>query len=161
MGRLIAVCLLLSSLEAGVVFAEGEAAPAAAAQPDVDGGVKLPVGKPMQPVGMDAIPVKAGTTPPFTKDDVVAFFAKNNLPTNLGRPDEFQVASLEFLSNRELTERLDGISTGRADEELVGFVTLEGKFIFASFSGNTASFERAYAVFDGATGNLLMLGTLD
>jgi hypothetical protein len=40
-------------------------------------------------------------------------------------------------------------------------VTLEGKFIFASFSGNTASFERAYAVFDGATGNLLMLGTLD
>jgi hypothetical protein len=43
------------------------------------------------------------------------------------------------------------------------FVTLRGPFVFTGppQSGKSVKFDRAYAIFDPSSGNLLMAGTLD
>src|SRR5262249_34166538 len=123
------------------------------------GRLPLPTGTPKRPVGLTALAAKPGATP-FSKDDVAAYFKAHNLPKNLGLTDQFQVDSLEFVTSGEVKQRLQGESTGLKDEERVGFATLSGTFIFTGPPGRSATFRRAYAVFDAGTGNLLMIGSL-
>jgi hypothetical protein len=71
------------------------------------------------------------------------------------------VDTLEFLTNDEVTARLNGVSPGLADGDRIGFATLSGQFVFTGPRGSTpARFTRAYAAFDARTGNLLMIGSL-
>lgn len=122
----------------------------------------LPVGTPKRPQGMGALTVRPGQPQPFTKEDVVIYFQSHNLPLNLGSIAGLQVEALEFLTNREVSDRLQGASPGLAADEKVGFATLAGTFIFTGPSpGKGVRFSRAYAVFDVQTGNLLMVGTLE
>ena len=121
----------------------------------------LPTGTPKAPQGMTALTVKPGPEP-FTKQDVITYFQTHNLPKNAGSVSQFQVDNLEFITSKQASDRLQGVMTGLADTDRVGFVTLRGTFIFTGPRlGKSATFSRAYALFDATTGNLLMIGTLE
>lgn len=122
----------------------------------------LPKGTPNRPQGTPALTVKTGAVQPFAKEDVATYFQTHNLPMNMGARGDIQVESIEYLTNKEVTERLSGASPGLADNDRVGFTVLAGTFIFSGPPGSKlAKFSRAYAVFSAQTGNLLMVGTLD
>lgn len=111
---------------------------------------------------MNALRVNAQGAQPFTKNDVVNYFQSHNLPKNQGLSTQFQVETLEFLTNNEVSLRLAGASPGLAPNEKVGFATLRGTFIASGpLGGSGFGFSRAYAVFDTKTGNLLMSGALE
>jgi hypothetical protein len=98
---------------------------------------------------------------PFTEQDVVNYFKTHNLPMNLSTSAQFNVARLEFLTDSEVSQRLQGASPGLTPDQKVAFATLQGLFVFTGPpTGKIARFSRAYAVFDTRTGNLLMIGTL-
>jgi hypothetical protein len=120
-----------------------------------------PSGPAKRPQGTAALTVKFGPQP-FTKADVVTYFQSHNLPKNSGSLSQLHVDSLEFLTSKEVNARLQGVSTGLADADRIGFATLTGTFIFTGpGKGKPAKFNRAYAAFDAASGNLLMVGTLE
>ncbi|MGA2636271.1 hypothetical protein [Methylocella sp.] len=122
----------------------------------------LPQGTPKRPTGLPGLTVNPGAPEPFTKSDVAAYFATHNLPLNAGAKGDFTVANLEFLTAKQASDRLAGEPTGLNDNDRVGFATLTGKFIFSGPSNTKpATFSSAYALFDAATGNLLMDGTLE
>jgi hypothetical protein len=125
--------------------------------------VHLPTGAPKRPVGMPALTVQAGKTQPFSKEDVAKYLQTNNLPRNIGARTDLQLENLEFLTTRELSDRLRGASPGRADGEIVAFATIRGTLIFRGGPppGKPVKFSGGYAVFDIQTGNLLMVGTLE
>jgi hypothetical protein len=110
---------------------------------------------------MNALAVRTGGSQSFTRQDVINYFKTHNLPMNMSSTSQFQVETLEFLTDRQVSERLSGASTGLAPDERVAFVTLTGSFVFTGPDAKTARFSRAYAVFDTRTGNLLMIGTLE
>ncbi len=121
----------------------------------------IPKDPPKRPQGSAALTVKSGVEP-FNKADVTAYFKTHNLPMNFTATTDFTVESLEFLTNKEVMTRLNGASPGLAENDKIGFVVLKGLFIFTGPpSGKSARFTRAYAAFDAATGNLLMIGTLE
>ena len=122
--------------------------------------LKLPEGTPKRPQGSPALTVNPGAPEPFTLSDVVNYFKTHNLPKNGTDLTQFQASSLEFLTSEEVSQRLGGEPTGLADNDKIGFVTLTGQFTFTGPSGASGRFTRAYAAFDAATGNLLMIGTL-
>jgi hypothetical protein len=122
----------------------------------------LPVGTPKRPQGMGALAIQPGQPQPFSKTDVATYLQSHNLPLNRGAATDVQVDSLEFLTNKEVSDRLQGASPGLADNEKVGFATLTGTFIFTGPPpGKPVRFSRGYAVFDALTGNLLMVGALE
>jgi hypothetical protein len=123
----------------------------------------LPTGTPKRPQGMTALTVNSGAAQPFTKADVIAYFKTHNLPKNSASTTQIQVDTLEFLTSKEVSQRLQGVMTGLGDNDRVGFVILTGTFIFTGpgTDSKAARFNRAYAVFDAVTGNLLMIGTLE
>jgi hypothetical protein len=120
-----------------------------------------PTGPGKRPQGVGALTVKPGPQP-FTKADVVTYFQSHNLPKNSASLSQLHVDSLEFITSKEVSVRLQGASTGLADADRIGFVTLTGTFIFTGpGKDKPAIFNRAYAAFDAASGNLLMVGTLE
>jgi hypothetical protein len=122
----------------------------------------LPEGPASRPQGMGALRVRVGGSQPFTKEDVATYFKRHNLPMNFTRTAHFRVDALEFLTNDEVSRRLQGASPGLSPDERVGFATLRGLFIFSGPLGAKATaFSTGYAVFDATTGNLLMIGTLE
>jgi len=122
--------------------------------------MKPPQGTPKRPQGSAALTVHPGAAQPFTLQDVVNYFKTHNLPKNGGDLSQIQASSLEFLTSKEVSQRLQGEPTGVDDNDKIGFVTLTGQFVFTGPSGQSARFNQAYAAFDAATGNLLMIGTL-
>ncbi len=121
----------------------------------------LPEGTPKRPQGSAALTVKPGPQP-FTKADVANYFKTHNLPMNMSSTNDFQVDTLEFLTNKDVSDRLRGASPGLADSAIVGLATLRGLFIFTGPpQTKPARFARAYAAFDATSGNLVMIGTLD
>jgi hypothetical protein len=121
----------------------------------------LPPGIPNRPQGYPALPVNPQGAPPFTERDVINYFTTHNLPKNSGSLSQISVGSLQFLTSKDVSTLLGGVTTGLTDDEVVGFVTLFGNFIFTGPDDTTpVQFARAYAVFDSITGNLLMVGTL-
>jgi len=121
--------------------------------------LKMPSGTPQRPEGVPALRVRAAE-PPFTRADVATYFTTHSLPKTFGSLSHVVVDNLEFVTSAEVSRRLDGASTGLAAGERVAFATLSGTFVFTGPQSKAAEFRRAYAVFDAATGNLLMVGTL-
>ncbi len=122
----------------------------------------LPQGTPNRPVGMKALSVNPGAAEPFSKADVAAWLAAHNLPLNAGAKTDFTVANLEFLTAKQASDRLAGEPTGLPDNDRVGFATLTGTFVFSGPPHTKpATFASAYALFDAASGNLLMDGSLE
>jgi len=123
--------------------------------------LQIPRDPPLPPQGAPALQVKLGVAEPFSKEDVRDYFTTHNLPTNGTSTTDFTVDMLEFLTNQEVTTRLNGASTGLTEADKIGFATLKGHFIFNGPNSSSARFTRAYAAFDARTGNLLMVGTLE
>jgi hypothetical protein len=120
----------------------------------------LPPGNPNRPQGLAALTAKSGAQP-FTKADVATYFKTHNLPMNSGPISQIKVDSVEFITSKEVSARLQGVSTGLAENDLIGYVTLTGTFIFTGPpKAKAATFNRAYAAFAAANGNLLMVGTI-
>lgn len=114
-----------------------------------------------RPQGMTALKANADAVQPFTKNDVIAYFKDHNLPRNSGTTSQFTVQSFDFITSAEASKRLEGVVTGLQDSDRVAFVTLVGTFIFTGPpSAKAAFFRQAYAVFDAASGNLLLIGSL-
>jgi hypothetical protein len=123
--------------------------------------IQMPTSKPMRPQGLTAIKATPGATSPFSKSDVVSYFTTHNLPRLSGKPGQVHVVSLEFLTGKQVSDRLHGESTGLPDGDPVGFATLSGAFgVSGPPPAKHVTFSSAYAAFDGGTGNLLMAGTL-
>lgn len=123
--------------------------------------MKLPTETPQRPQGMKALEVKPGPTP-FTPDDVTQYVRTHRLGRMVGDLSQLQVESVDFITAREVTSRLRGASTGLPDSQRLGFATIRGPLYFTGPPpGKPVGVERAYALFDAATGNLLMSGTLD
>lgn len=122
--------------------------------------MKMPEGTPKRPQGMQGLAIKAGAEP-FTKDDVTQFVQTHRLAKSVGNISQLRVESLEFITAREVTARLQGASTGLPDDQRVAFATIRGPIYFTGPRNiRPVAFDTAYALFDAATGNLLMSGTL-
>jgi hypothetical protein len=122
--------------------------------------MKMPEGTPKRPQGMQGVAVKPGPEP-FTKADVTDFLRTHRLAKSVGDISQLQVESLEFITAREVTARLQGASTGLPDDHRVAFATIRGPVYFTGPRDiKPVAFDTAYALFDAATGNLLMNGTL-
>lgn len=122
--------------------------------------MKMPAGTPKQPQGLQALAVKPGPEP-FTKDDVTQYIQTHRLAKSVGDISQLRVESLEFLTAREVTARLQGASTGLPDDHRVAFATIRGPVYFTGpRNSRPVAFDTVYALFDAATGNLLMSGTL-
>jgi len=123
--------------------------------------MQVPKDPPKRPQGSAALSVKPGAEP-FSKQDVATYFKTHNLPMNATNTSDFTVESLQFMTDKDLTAQLSGASTGLAENDKVGFATLTGLFVFTGPpNAKPARFARSYAVFDAATGNLMMIGTLE
>ena len=122
---------------------------------------QLPTNKPLRPQGLPAIAATKGAASPFLKSDMVNYFATHSLPRFFGKPGQVHVVSLEFLTSKQVSDRLQGESTGLPDGDPVGFATLSGTFgVSGPSPAKHVTYSSAYAAFDGGTGNLLMAGTL-
>jgi hypothetical protein len=122
---------------------------------------QLPTAKPTRPLGLTAIAVAKGAASPFSKSDVVNYFTTHNAPRFFGKPGQVHVVSLEFLTSKQVSDRLHGEPTGLPDGDPVGFATLSGTFgVSGPPPAKHMIYSSAYAAFDGGTGNLLMAGTL-
>ena len=105
----------------------------------------LPKGTPVAPVGMKALTVGPDPVAPFTREDVAAYFENHNLPRNLDSKADIQVEGLGVGTC--------GSALRRCEERLSSPALLR--------AANPFKFDRAYAIFDASSGNLLMAGTLD
>jgi hypothetical protein len=122
---------------------------------------QLPTAKPMRPQGLAAIKAVKGASSPFAKSDVVNYFTTHSPSRFFGKPGQVHVVSLEFLTSKQVSDRLHGESTGLPDGDPVGFATLSGTFgVSGPPPAKHMIYSSAYAAFDGSTGNLLMAGTL-
>ena len=123
--------------------------------------MKLPTGTPQRPQGLKALVVKPGPEP-FTKDDVTQYIRTHRLAKTEGDISQLQVESLEFITAKEVTSRLQAVSTGLPDDQRVAFAIIRGPLYFTGPArSKPVAFDRAYVLFDAATGNLLMSGTLE
>jgi hypothetical protein len=121
----------------------------------------LPTGTPQRPQGMRALSPRPGPEP-FTKDDVTQYVRTHRLARTTGEQSQLQVESVEVLTARAVRIRLQNASTGLPDDTRVAFAVIRGPIYFTGPAGSKpVAFDRAYALFDVASGNLLMSGTLD
>ena len=122
--------------------------------------LKLPTQSPQRPKGIRALEIKPGRVP-FTTNDVALYVQTHRLAKSVGDLSQLRVESLELITARELTTRLQGVSTGLPSRERVGFAIIRGPIYFTGpRPGKPVEFERGYVVFDASTGNLLMSGSL-
>ena len=123
--------------------------------------IKVPTAKPQQAQGTKALEVKQGLAP-FTKEDITQYVRTHRLAKTVGDLSQLQVESVEYITAREVKNRLRGVSTGLPDKQRVAFAIIRGPVYFSGPPGSKpVAFDRAYALFDASTGNLLMSGTLD
>jgi hypothetical protein len=157
MHKTISAILILSGIFGGLAGCDQEEE----SGKDKKVALHIPKEPPKRPYGTKALTVKVGPEP-FSKEDVANYFKTHNLPMNFTSTSDFALENLEFMTNKEVTTRLNGASPGLADNDRVGLATLIGSFIFTGpSSGKSVVFRRAYAVFNAMNGNLMMIGTLE
>lgn len=122
--------------------------------------LRPPAGTPRRPEGMSALHMTH--VGEISKQQVADYFKTHNLPMNYTTTNDFHVDSVDLTTAKRVTDRLQGVTTGLADDERLAFATLAGTFIFTGpRQSRPATFKRAYAVFDLKNGNLMMVGTLN
>jgi hypothetical protein len=110
---------------------------------------------------MKALDVKPGIVP-FSQNDVLRFARTHHLAKSMGDTSKIRVESLDFITAKEVSTRLQYVSTGLPDDERVAFAVIRGPLYFTGPAGTKpVLFDRAYLLFDAQTGNLLMSGTLE
>lgn len=153
--NIMMLCLLAMCLAASGCDSCGSHHPQGAVE------MKMPTGTPQRPKGMKALEVKPGPEP-FSKDDITQFIHTHRLAKSIGDPSQLQVESLEFMTAKDASARLQNVHTGLPDDARVGFAVIRGPIYFTGpAQSKPVAFDRAYALFDASSGNLLMSGTLE
>jgi hypothetical protein len=156
---IVAVLLLIAAFSygfrtRGVALYENKNA-IAQAGPDIPDIAKL-----ARPTGSPAIKSDTAVVPGYTLEDVKRFVGTHPIRTNDGQPRAFTISRAEFMNSKQVSDVLNGASTGFADDYMLCYVELAGIFIFSGPRGATRTYKRGFEVFDAQTGNLLMVGGL-
>jgi hypothetical protein len=110
------------------------------------------------PTGRSAIKPTLSGVPSFSLNDARTYAESGRIPIGVAR--NVHATDAKFLTSAEVSQRLDGATTGLADDAPLCFVEMQGDFTFAGPSGATPHFTRAFEVFDAKSGNLLLSGGL-
>src|SRR5262249_22504921 len=118
-----------------------------------------PATTPQQPVGVKAITPTSDRIPAFTKEDVIRYVRTHNMPFNDATLSDITDVQVSFITSKEVNALLDRQNTYIPDNYLLCYVTLTGKFVFSGPPTNdgktpSATYQRAFEVFDAKTGNL-------
>jgi hypothetical protein len=113
---------------------------------------------PSIPTGSPAIAPRTAGTPAFTVDDAKAYVATHHIPMGIGREGKPEIIRAEFLSSREVSNRLNGATTGFPDNYPLCYVELQGPFTFSGPQGAKVTYNRGVLIFDAHTGNLVIGG---
>lgn len=121
-------------------------------------GITGVTSQPAKEMGIPAITpdrVANGANPAFSVADV-ARYSQSHAPIHGTVRGQMTVANVQFMSSSAASVRLRGEQTGLADNRLVAVAEVRGNFTFASPLTHGVA-HRAFEVFDGTTGNLIML----
>ena len=94
--------------------------------------------------------------PTFTREDVIAWIGKNPIGSMIALEPPTLV-KIEFTTAGDVMRQLYS-STGLPDSAPVCYVEFQGRFDSPHPPGATPVYTRAWEVFDGRTGNILMAG---
>jgi hypothetical protein len=108
--------------------------------------------------GLPAIPRTRAGSPSFSLADAQAYARSHRLSGDVGT-NQKSVISSSFATSAAVSKLLDGETVGVPDKALVCVVVVQGSFVFLGPPGGTSvKYSKAYEVFDGNTGNLLLVG---
>jgi len=110
------------------------------------------------PKGSPAITPHIAAVPAFTIDDAQQYVATHALLRGAARGYAPNVTRAEFLTSRQVSERLHGAATGYPADRVLCYVELQGPFTFPGPQGATATYSRGVLIFDAQTGNLVISG---
>jgi hypothetical protein len=94
----------------------------------------------------------------FTAVDVTQYSRSNALP-HARTEGKVNVVAVHFMTSKAASALLAGEPTGLGDDQLVAIAEVHGTFTFTT-PQTQGTAHRAFEVFDGTTGNLLMLSVL-
>lgn len=117
--------------------------------------------------GMIAIrPTLSSGNARFTAADVQAYFQAHPAPPqmSLAPGSTAKILSIDFITSKEASQRMNGESVGLPDDALVCYVQLSGPFLLDRVSSPPSAkpippSNTATVVFDAQTGNILVSGT--
>jgi hypothetical protein len=115
---------------------------------------------PEAPPGSPAIRTRKTGIPAFSLDDAKEYVKNHPLRgrSNTGR--SFTITRVEFMSSKQVSDLLHGESTGFPDGHTMCYVEIQGPITFSGPEGVALTYNGAVEVFDGETGNLLIVGGL-
>jgi hypothetical protein len=113
---------------------------------------------PTAPTGSPAIAVRGAGTPAFTAEDVKQYVATHPIPMGVRQDAKPVISDVEFLTSKQISDRLHGENTGFPDDYPLCYVELQGPVSFAGPSGTRVTYNRGILVFDAHSGNLVMGG---
>jgi hypothetical protein len=113
---------------------------------------------PTAPTGSPAIKPTTGGTPAFSVDDAKRYVATHHVPMGLSRDSKPVITRAEFLTSREITDRLHGAASGFPDDYLLCYVELQGPVTFSGPKGAKVTYNRGVLIFDAHSGNLIIGG---
>ncbi len=102
-------------------------------------------------------PSRSGSTPAFTADDARSYALQAKVP-GVKVLGTVSVAEVKFMTAGQASALLNGEDIGIPDSSLVCVVVLQGGFDFAARAGQVIHYDGAVEVYDGQTGNLLLMG---
>lgn len=163
-------CLLVGAALIGWIgLAQSSTAPSSASAMSVQssgpkGTTYLRGAEPSVPVGSPAIRPRLVSTgpsvPAFQAADAAQFASTHAMPQNQAVGSQTMVVSVRFLTSKQVSDLLNGESTGLPDSTLLCFVELQGTFTFGGGMGSMVTYHRGYEVFDAHSGNIIMAGGL-
>jgi hypothetical protein len=113
---------------------------------------------PTMPSGSAAIVPRTTATPAFTLDDAKEYVASHHLPMAFAGDKKPEVIKAEFLTSKQVSDRLNGLTTGFPDNYAVCYVELQGPVTFSGPQGSRVTYNRGVLIFDAHTGNLVIGG---
>jgi hypothetical protein len=113
---------------------------------------------PTAPLGAPAITPHRAGVPAFTIDDATKYVTTH--ARALGLRGDYRSGTLqaEFLTSQQVSERLQGATTGFPADHLLCYVELRGTFSFSGPQGAHVTYPRGIFIFDAQTGHLVIHG---
>jgi hypothetical protein len=99
---------------------------------------------------------KSSSTASFTEEDAKQYVMTHPIPRIANSIAGFTIAKVVFLSSKEVSQLMNGESTGASDTSLLCYVQLHGTLTLENEQGGHRTFHKVIEVFDAQTGNLLM-----
>jgi hypothetical protein len=100
--------------------------------------------------------IKGSASSSFTVEDAKQYVMTHPIPQIANSTAGFTFAKAAFLPSQEVSQLMNGESTGVSDTSLLCYVELHGTVTLESTRGGRRTFHKVIEVFDAQTGNLLM-----